>query len=195
MHVEHLAEQRITLYCHSGPRNFNQRNEGNSQVTLRSWKPALSWSWCISPRSQLLGGRRERGASLVELALGVHNFLPTKVPKTTALQRRQESQSRFREVRERPLGRLLNSHACVGHVSGCSYPLRFLEKSWPPLPSPWVFIPWVPTSRAIPNTISPVILLTPLWISAEQTFVFPLFFFSTHGLQHFRREKFYIAVI
>lgn len=178
MYVEHLTGWGITLYCHSGPRNLNQRNKGNSPVTLSSREPAPSPSWCISLWSQLLRGRTQRGRSLVKPALAVHSFLPAQVPKTPASQRWQEPQNRFREVRGWFPGCCLNSLANVGPASWCSPHLLFLEKPWPALPSPWVFLQWVPGSHNIPNTVSPGILLTPLWILAKQTFVFPLFLSS-----------------
>lgn len=149
------------------PRNFNQRNEGNSPVTLGSWEPAPSWSWCLSPWSQLLGGRRQRGRSLVKRALAVHSFLPTQVSRD------DKNPKQFREARGWPSGR-----ACVGHALDA----QPICRSWrnPGQPSlPMSLLQWVPASHNIPNTVSPGILLTPLGISAKQTFVFPLFLFST----------------
>lgn len=131
MYVEHLTGWGITLYCLSGHKNLNQRNKGNSPVTL-----AAENLHCHRPDACPCGANYLETKRRVPCeTFAVHSFLSVQVPKTTASQRRQEPQSRFREVRGRPPGCCLNSPANIGSASWRSPHLPFLEKPWPALPS------------------------------------------------------------
>lgn len=131
MYVEHLTGWGITLYCLSGHKNLNQRNKGNSPVTL-----AAENLHCHRPDAFPCGANYLETKRRVPCeTFAVHSFLSVQVPKTTASQRRQEPQSRFREVRGRPSGCCLNSRANIGPASWRSPHMPFLEKPWPALPS------------------------------------------------------------
>lgn len=113
MHAEHLAEWRIT-YCHSGPRKFNQRNEGNSPATFHSQNPALSQSWCISPRSQLLGGRRQRGTPPWGTGPCSTQLLTHQGTQSCCFPKMTRHPKQVQGGERTPPGCFLNSHVWVG---------------------------------------------------------------------------------